>query len=47
METYECDFNKYKLEIQLKSFATEFKDRADKSIRGIIKYMKGLPHGQT
>ena len=42
-ETYECDVSKYKLEIHLKNFSTEFKDREGKSIRGIIKYIKGLP----
>ena len=42
-ETYVCDVYKYELKIHLKNFATEFKDREGKSIRGIIKYMKGLP----
>ena len=43
MGTYECYVNKFKWEILIKS-ANKFKVREDNSIRGIIKYMKELPH---
>lgn len=36
IETCECDVNKYKWEIQIKRFDTQFKDRENKSICGII-----------